>query len=121
MASFKSFEEIVAWQKARENTKLIYSITKKNGFERDYDLRNQIRDSATSVMGNIAEGFDRDTDKEFVRFLYISRASNSETLSHLYVALDQEYVTPDDFTLMKERNLEVKRLLNGLISYLSTI
>lgn len=120
MASFKSFEEIIAWQKARANTKLIYDITKKNGFEKDYDLRNQIRDSATSVMGNIAEGFDRDTDKEFTRFLYISRASNSETLSHLYVALDQEYVSQPDFDNMKEKILEVKRLITGLITYLSS-
>jgi four helix bundle protein len=118
MASFKSFEEIIAWQKARENTKLIYSLTRKNGFERDFDLKNQVRDSATSVMGNIAEGFDRDTDKEFARFLYIARSSNSETLSHLYVALDQEYINQMEFNTMKEKLSEVKKLINGLITYL---
>ncbi|MHB8258752.1 MAG: four helix bundle protein [Bacteroidia bacterium] len=118
MGSFKSFEEIIAWQKARENTLLIYTITNQNGFEKDFGLKNQIRRSAVSVMANIAEGFDRNTDKEFAQFLFIAKGSNAETLSHLYVAFDLKYITEQEFEPLKEKIIEVRKVINGLISYL---
>jgi four helix bundle protein len=121
MGSFKSFEEIISWQKARENTALICSMTTKNGFEKDFGLKDQIRRSSVSVMANIAEGFDRNTDKEFAQFLFIAKGSNSETLSHLYVALDLKYITEQEFELLKEKITEVRKLINGLISYLKVI
>ena len=121
MGSFKNFEEIISWQKARENTALVYNMTTKNGFEKDFGLKDQIRRSSVSVMANIAEGFDRNTDKEFAQFLFIAKGSNAETLSHLYVALDLNYITQQEFETIKEKITEIRKLINGLISYLKVI
>lgn len=84
MATFKRFEDIQAWQKARVLTKDIYYLTKQNEFSKDYDLRSQIRRSSVSIMTNIAEGQGRRTNKDFANFLNISLGSISETrISHL--------------------------------------
>lgn len=91
------FEDIQGWQKGRELTKLIYKLTKLGNFRRDLSLCNQIQKASVSVMANIAEGFDRQTRKEFSQFLKYSSASASEVQSHLYVALDQEYISECDF------------------------
>ncbi len=83
MPTFRRFEDIQAWQKAREITKFVYSLTKKGEFARDYGLRDQIRRSSVSIMANIAEGFSRRSDKDFANFLNISRSSVAEVQSHL--------------------------------------
>src|SRR5688572_16976277 len=97
MSTFKRFEDIQAWQKAREITALVYSISRNGEFVRDFGLRDQIRRSSVSIMANIAEGCARRSDKDFAHFLNISRSSVAEVQSHLYVALDQGYIERTDF------------------------
>ncbi len=118
MATFKSFEEIEAWKKARVLVKEIYLVTGKEKFNVDFRLRNQIRDAATSIMANISEGFERDGNKEFCQFLYIAKASSGEVRSHLYVALDQDYISEAEFELLKKQTEEISRMLKGLIVYI---
>jgi four helix bundle protein len=91
------FQDLECWQIAREFVKVIYAFTNKDAFKTDYALKEQIRHSSISIMANIAEGFSRNSDKEFLRFLDISRSSLSETLSHLYIALDQNYISESEF------------------------
>ncbi len=94
MNTIKRFEDIIAWQKAREMTREIYTCTRAGAFTKDFGLRSQIQRASVSTMANIAEGFDRGGDKEFIQFLSNSKGSSGEVKSHLYVALDQGYVTP---------------------------
>jgi four helix bundle protein len=114
MATFRRFEDILAWQKARELTRQIYEATKTASFARDYGLCDQIRRSSVSVMGNIAEGFGRNSDKEFANFLNISLGSTTETQLHLYVALDQSYIDQNGFTGLYDRCGEINRMLKSL-------
>ena len=118
MVAFKRFEEIIGWQKARDLTREVYSFTSRSAVSRDFGFRDQIRGAAVSSMSNIAEGFDRKTDREFQRFLYISRASASEVQSLLYVALDQEYIEKAKFDTVYALADEVKKLVGGLIQSL---
>lgn len=90
--SFNTFEEIKAWQKARELNRLIYSQSTSPKFEKDFGLKDQIRRSSISIMANIAEGQGRRSDREFANFLNIALGSVAETKSHLYVASDLGYV-----------------------------
>lgn len=103
MPTFKRFEDIQAWQKAREVTREVYSVTKLGGFARDFGLRDQIRRSSVSIMANIAEGFARRSDKDFANFLNIARSSVAEVQSHLYVAFDQDYIDQTSFDLIYDR------------------
>jgi four helix bundle protein len=91
------FEDLRAWQRARELTKMVYDATKVRPFERDFAMRDQVRRAALSVMNNIAEGFDRNRNPEFLYFLRIAKASCGEVQSQLYAAFDQGYV--DDVSL----------------------
>jgi four helix bundle protein len=112
------FEDVKAWQVARDLTKLVYEVTSSGAFARDFRLKDQIRDAAGSVMHNIAEGFDAGSDAEFIRFLRYSRRSASEVQSQLYIALDQTYINTDQFRLIYDKATEVKKLVNGFIGYL---
>ncbi len=114
MAGFRKFEDIVAWQKARETNKLIYEITTEGSFSKDFDLRSQIRRASTSIMANIAEGFGRRSDKEFANFLNIAHASTYEVQSHLYIALDMNYIGKSDFADMYLRLEEICRMTHAL-------
>lgn len=89
MAAIKRFEELECWQNARDFVNLVYHLCKKVPFKRDYELTSQIKRSAISSMANIAEGFHRNSNKDFMKFLDYSRASVAETISHFYIALDQ--------------------------------
>ena len=121
MSKFNSFEEIIAWQKARELNIKIYSLTNKNEpFKKDFGLRDQIRRSSISISSNIAEGFERQTTKEFIRFLYIAKASAGEFRSQLYLASDLKYITSEDFEKLKLKVNEISKLISGLIKYLNT-
>jgi four helix bundle protein len=91
------FEDLEAWQLSRELTNQIYTITKIGPVSKDYGFRDQIRRAAVSVMNNIAEGFDRGSNKDFVKFLFIARGSAAEVRSLLYVALDQDYINEAGF------------------------
>lgn len=119
MATFKRFDEMHAWQSARELVKLIYNATKQNDFSRDFALRDQIRRAAISVMSNIAEGFGSGSDAEFVRFLGYARRSVSEVQSQLYAALDQDYISSEEFDELYLKANIAERQINALIGYLA--
>lgn len=112
------FEDIQSWQEAGELTKAIYKLTKGVPFKKDRGLCGQVQKAAVSIMANIAEGFDRQSKREFIKFLYYASGSGSEVQSHLYVALDQEYISEEDFTDAYNQAQKAKRLINGFISYL---
>ncbi len=118
MPTFKRFEDILAWQKSRAVTNLVYSITKTGDFATDYGLRSQIRRASVSIMANIAEGFSRRSDKDFANFLNISRSSSAEVQSHLYVALDQHYIDSEDFEAIYNKLEETSRMIFALVRHL---
>jgi len=114
----KTFEELPVWQKARELVKYVYTLTRKDAFSRDFSLVDQTRRSSTSVMFNTSEGFERGSNTEFIQFLYISKGSAGETRAQLYVALDQEYITREEFQKGVSMCKDVSGQLSGLIDYL---
>ena len=118
MATFKRFEDIKAWQKAREATQLVYGASSKGLFAKDYGLRDQIQRSSVSIMANIAEGHGRRSDKEFANFLNIAHGSVAETQSHLYVALDQSYIDQDTFSMLYALLDEISRMAIALCQHL---
>lgn len=118
MSTFKKFEEIESWQKARILTREIYRASGRGSFSRDFSLKDQIRKASVSMMSNIAEGFERQSRKEFLYFLSISKASGGEVKSQLYVALDQGYVSQEDFEELIELADEASRMIYGLMTYL---
>ena len=99
---------------------MIYELSRNKDFHNDWDLKSQVRKSAVSVMANIAEGFHRFSNKDFMRFLDYSRASLAETLSHCYVAMDQKYIKDKELDKIKEQSELIGKKLNGLINYLCT-
>ena len=118
MPTFSRFEDIHAWQKAREVTRSVYAITQNPGFDRDFGLRDQIRRASVSIMANIAEGFARRSDKDFAYFLNISRSSVAEVQSHLYVALDQRYLGETEFTHIYVKLEETSKMIFALVRHL---
>jgi len=118
MAEIKQFEEIEGWKKARELVSAIYSASSKGSFAKDFQLRDQIRTAAVSVMSNIAEGFERGGDKEFSQFLSLAKASCGEVRSHLYVALDQKYLSEMEFHSMADQAIHTSKLISGFMRYL---
>ena len=121
MATIKRFEDLECWQETRKFVKLIYELTKKEQFKKDFELVGQVRDSAVSSMGNIGEGFHRNSTKDFLRFLDYSRSSVAETVSHCYVALDQEYISSYDMDKVNEQANIVWKKVNNFISYLNSL
>jgi four helix bundle protein len=118
MPTFRRFDEIEAWQNARELTKVVYKLSGRGPFAKDFGLRDQIRRASVSIMANIAEGFERDGTGEFVQFLAVAKGSAAEVLSHAYVALDQDYISREDFDRLVARTTEVGRMLAALMTYL---
>ncbi len=114
----EKFEDIQAWQKARELVKSVYRITSRGGFAKDYSLKDQIRRASVSIISNIAEGFARQTNKEFSQFLHIALGSVAEVQSQLYVAQDLNYISKEEFGRIYELSSEVARLVTGFIKYL---
>lgn len=118
MARFERFEDIEAWKSGREITRSVYAATKEGEFAKDYALRDQIRRAVISITSNIAEGFERNGDKEFIQFLYIAKGSCGEVRSQLYVALDQGYIPEEMFNALKDKTEAIGRMIQGLINYL---
>lgn len=115
------FEDIQAWQEARKLVSKVYEAIKKSKeFQRDLRLVSQIQGAAVSAMANIAEGFSRRSDKEFIQFLFIAKSSAAEVQSHLYVALDQGYLTKDKFEEIYTQAELVSKMISGFIKYLSS-
>ena len=115
MATIKRFEEIKAWQESRELAKLVYSITNHGSFAKDFGLRDQIRRAAVSVGSNVAEGFARNGNKEFAKFLWIARGSAAEVQSQAYVAKDIGYVSDDDFAAIYDKAQSCSRMIYSFI------
>jgi four helix bundle protein len=118
MASIQKFEEIEAWQKGRELTRRIYQITAKEKFARDFTLKDQIKRAAISITSNIAEGFERGGNREFIQFLAIAKGSASELKSQLYTALDAGYITQVEFNELYQLAHSIMLLIGGFMKYL---
>ena len=115
MATIKKFEDLISWKKARELTRYIYYLTKKEKFSKDYGLKDQIQRSAVSTMANQAEGFCRGTKIELINYFYIAKGSAGEVQNHLYVALDQGYITKGEFQKGYRVADEVQRLIQNFV------
>jgi len=120
MSTFNKFEDMEVWKKSMNLTRLIYQNTNQPGFVKDYNLVNQIRRSAISIASNIAEGVERDGNKELINFLYIAKGSCGELRCQLYIAKDQQYLKADSFQEMYNLATEISVSLNKLIKYLQT-
>jgi len=114
MSKVARFEDLIAWQKARELTKAIYQLTRQGTFAKDYGLVNQMQRAAVSVMSNIAEGFERARPAEFHQFLSIAKASCAEVRSLLYVAFDIGHLAEADYQRLLAQSEEVARIIGGL-------
>jgi four helix bundle protein len=118
VAKFSRFEEIQAWQKAKDVTLRIYRISADADFAKDYGLKDQIRRASVSIMANIAEGHGRKTNQEFANFLNIARGSVAEVQSHLHVAHGLNYINQKDFEELYQTLTEISRMLLSLAQYL---
>lgn len=118
MAKIERFEDIEAWKRARELTKKIYELTDAGPIARDFSLKDQIRKSAVSIMANIAEGFEREGDKEFRQFLAITKGSVGELKAQLYMVLNSGMMTAEEFSGLMSLANETSRLLAGFMKYL---
>jgi four helix bundle protein len=115
------FEDIRAWQEARTLVKLVYDVIKTNkNFLKDFRLVNQMQGAAVSSMSNIAEGFARRSNREFIQFLFVSKSSAAEVQSQLYVALDQAYITQGAFDTIYAQCEKVSKMDSAFIKYLNT-
>ncbi len=114
----RSFEDIEAWQLARELTRDVYALLRNSDFAKDYALKGQICGAAGSAMHNIAEGFDAESNTEFIRFLRYAKRSCSEVQSQLYIARDQNYISEPTFDAVYERARQTRAAIRGFIKYL---
>jgi len=115
---YSTFEELPIWQKARSLSGYIFEITSREPFSKDYRLRDQINASSGSVMDNIAEGFERSGNKEFVQFLFIAKGSCGETRSQGYRAFDFEYINQQTLDELLEKTKELSSEISNFIKYL---
>lgn len=120
MPTITRFEEIEAWQTSRELTKLIYVFTDEGKFARDFGLKDQIRRASVSVMSNISEGFESQTQAQFIRYLGIAKASAGEVRSQLYISRDLEYITEELFVKAFAMAEKASRQTARFIAYLET-
>lgn len=118
MANFKTFEEIEAWKEARDLCKVIFELTKRDAFSKDYSLIRQSLSCSGSIMDNIAEGFEREGNKEFIQFLAIAKGSAGELRSQLYRMADRGYISNQELTGFYDKAVNVSRMLSNLIKYL---
>jgi four helix bundle protein len=118
MATFKKFEEIECWKRARQLTRRVYAITNEPVFAKDFGLKDQIRRASVSVMSNIAAGYDRSGTAEFVHFLATAKGSAAEVKCQLYVAADQGYIQEAHFNELSALATETGSMVAGLMRYL---
>ncbi|MCK4525866.1 four helix bundle protein [candidate division WOR-3 bacterium] len=118
MSKIEKFEDIEAWKKAREIVEDIYGITNKGNFSQDFALKDQMRRAAISIPSNIAEGFSRRSNKEFIQFLFIAKGSASELQTQLYLALDRKYLTEEQFNDFYKDLEAIARQISRFITYL---
>ncbi len=120
MATITKFEDLEIWKLAREQAKEVYQLTKENDFAKDFDLKNQINASAGSSMDNIAEGFERFTNKEFAQFLVISKGSNGEVRSQLYRAFDRNHISEEILKKRLEFSVMLGNKIKSFLDYLQS-
>jgi len=120
MSKIKKFEDIQAWQKARNVVNEIYKMTKTSSFSKDFSLKDQILRAAISIPSNIAEGFSRRSNKEFVQFLFIAKSSAAEVQTQLYLALDQKYIKQEKFDNLYGELEIISKQISKFITYLRT-
>ena len=118
MARIERFEDVEAWRKGRELRRAVYACSRSGGFASDFGLRAQIRRAAPSVTSNIAEGFERGGNREFVQFLSNAKGSCGEVRDQLYTALDENYITQQQFNELSSLSIEVSRMISGFMKYL---
>ena len=118
MATVLRFEDLQVWLEAKSLVKSMYLLTKEGAAARDFGFRDQLRRASVSVMSNIAEGFERGTNKEFVQYLFIAKGSAGEVRSLLWVALEVGYLPASDFKILSESSLSLSRRLSTFIKYL---
>lgn len=119
MSKIERFEDLLVWQRARENDKSIFLATvKSNQFSKDFALTDQMRRSSGSIMDNIAEGFERSGNKEFIQFLSYSKSSSGELKSQLYRAFDRKYIDKETFDLLYNNTDEISKMISGFTKYL---
>lgn len=120
MTTAKRFEDLEVWQKAKELTNLIYGFSSLGAFARDFGLRDQMRRAAVSIMSNIAEGFESQTQVIFIQYLARAKGSAGELRAQLYIALDQEYITSEEFKSTTSLVEQCSKQLARFIQYLET-
>jgi four helix bundle protein len=118
MSKVTRFEDLIVWQKARSIAVSVYSITDNGQFASDYILKNQMRRASISISSNIAEGFERNGNKEFVQFLSIAKSSAGELRSQLYLALDLQFIKEREFNALLNDVVEISKMISGLLEYL---
>ncbi len=114
----EKFEDILGWQSGREICNLVYRLTQTGSFSRDYGLRDQMRRAAVSIISNIAEGYESQNNRTFVRYLFIAKGSAAEVRAQAYIALDQGYITQENFDTLYQLTDQTSRRIRGLITYL---
>jgi four helix bundle protein len=120
MTAIKRFEDLNSWKKTRELAVRFYRLSEKGSLSKDFALRDQMRRSIVSVMSNLAEGFERNGNKEFLNFCYIAKASAGEFRSQLYLAADVNYLSPEEFDELSKSILEISAMIAGLIRHLQS-
>jgi four helix bundle protein len=118
MAAIERFEDIEAWKRARQLTRKVYALSREGAFSRDFGLKDQMRRSSVSSMSNIAEGFERDGTQEFIHFLSMAKGSSGELRSQLYVALDEGYITQQQFDELYDDAEAISKMAARFIEYL---
>lgn len=114
----ETFEELHIYQRARELTNVVYTLTREGAFSRDFGLVDQIRRASVSVMSNIAEGFERGATTEFIQFLFIAKGSCGEVRAQLQIACDQQYIRPDDHARLTDLCRRISGMISNFIGHL---
>lgn len=120
MSIAKKFEELNVWVKSKELSIMIYQVTNEERINKDFGLRDQLRRASISIVSNIAEGFERNGNKEFIHFLCLAKGSAGEIRAQLIIAYELQYISESNFTTLNEMVIEVSKMLSGLINYLKT-
>ena len=118
MGNHKSFEDLDAWRLARDYCKEIYNLTTREKFSKDFSLKDQINRSSGGIMDNIAEGFDRNGNREFIQFLSIAKGCAAESRSQLYRAMDRNYILPEECDEFQQKAIRISNVIGGLMRYL---
>lgn len=120
MGGAKTFEDLEVWRKSRTLAANVYSLSNKELFVNDFGLKDQMRRASVSILSNIAEGFERKSNKEFLYFLNVAKASAGELRAQTYLTLDLKYLTKNEFELILNDIIEISKMLYGLMKHLET-